>query len=78
MPCQRSLTLSPREAEYFPRGGNYFKHMPLLTYLAWLQPIYHDCKFVFKHVKPKKKFGENFNKKHKAAATLINTHKSED
>ena len=29
----------PREAEDFPRGGSHPKHMPLLTYLAWLQPI---------------------------------------
>ena len=29
----------PREAEDFPRGDNHSKHMPLLTYLAWLQPI---------------------------------------
>ena len=29
----------PREAEDFPRGGKHSKHVPLLTYLAWLQPI---------------------------------------
>ena len=28
----------PREVEDFPRGGNHSKHVPLLTYLAWLQP----------------------------------------
>ena len=39
MPCQRSPTLLPREAEDFPRGGNHSKHMPLLTCLASLQPI---------------------------------------
>ena len=27
-----------REAQDFPMGGNHFKHVPLLTYLAWLQP----------------------------------------
>ena len=40
----------PREAEDFPRGGNHSKHMPLLTYLAWLQPIYYNPKFVFLRV----------------------------
>ena len=34
MPCQRSPTLIPREAEDFPRGGNHSKHVPLLTYLG--------------------------------------------
>ena len=29
----------PRKAEGFPRGDNHPKHVPLLTYLAWLQPI---------------------------------------
>ena len=29
----------PREVEEFPRGGNHPKHVPLLTYLAWLQPM---------------------------------------
>ena len=24
----------PKEAEYFPMGGNHSKHVPLLTYLA--------------------------------------------
>ena len=41
----------PREAEDFPRGGNHSKHVPLPTYLAWLQPIYYDLGFVFIHVK---------------------------
>ena len=27
----------PREAEDFPRGDNQSKHMPLPTYLDWLQ-----------------------------------------
>ena len=54
MPHQSSLTLMHREAEDFRRGGNHSRHMPLLTYLAWLQPIYYDPKFVFKHVKTEK------------------------
>ena len=37
----------PREAKDFPRGDNHSKHNPLLTYLAWLQPIYFNLKFVF-------------------------------
>ena len=41
----------PREAEDFPRGGNLSRHMPLLTHLAWLQPIHFDPKLIFKHVK---------------------------
>ena len=32
----------PREAEDFPRGGNHSRHMPLLTCLAWLQPICYN------------------------------------
>ena len=43
----------PREADDFPRGGNHSKHVPLLTCLAWLQPIYSDPKFIFMHVKTK-------------------------
>ena len=39
IPRQRSPTLVPREAEDFPRGGNHSKHVPLPTYLAWLQPL---------------------------------------
>ena len=34
MPCQRSPTLIPREAEDFPGGDNHSKHVPLPTYLA--------------------------------------------
>ena len=34
VPCQRSLTLIPREAEDFPRGDNHSKHVSLPTYLA--------------------------------------------
>ena len=50
MPCQGSLTLFPRELEYFPRGGNHSKQTPPLTYLAWLQPIYYNSRFVFIHI----------------------------
>ena len=34
MPCQRSPTLMPREAEDFPKDDNHSKHVPLPTYLA--------------------------------------------
>ena len=50
MPRQWSITLLPREAEDFPRGGNHSKHMLLFTYLVWLQPVYHNPRFVFIHV----------------------------
>ena len=30
--------LLPREAEDFPRGDKYFKHVPLLTYLIYFSP----------------------------------------
>ena len=46
----------PREAEDFPRGGNHFKHVPLPTYLAWLQPIYYNSRLVFINVKTVKIF----------------------
>ena len=39
MPRQRSPTFIPREAKDFPRGDSHSKHLPLPTYLAWLQPI---------------------------------------
>ena len=42
MPRQRSPTLVPREAEGFPRGDNHSKHVPLPTYLAWLQLICYN------------------------------------
>ena len=28
----------PREAENFPRGDKYFKHVPPLTYLIYFSP----------------------------------------
>ena len=64
--------LLPREAEDFPRGGNHSKHVPLLTYLAWLQPIYYNPGFVFMYVKLINILacGKNFNKK---AALLISS-----
>ena len=31
------------------RGGKYSKHVSLLTYLAWLQPIINNSKLIFKH-----------------------------
>ena len=43
----------PREAEEFTRGGKHSYHVPLLTYLAWLQPISNDSKLIFNHVKIK-------------------------
>ena len=66
MPRQRSLTLLPRETEDFHRGGNHSKHMPPLTHLAWLQPIYCNSRSVFIHISITKNFfcGENFNKKY--------------
>ena len=65
MPPQRSLTLLPREAEDFPSGGNHFRYIPPLTYLAWLQPIYYNSRFIFIHINITKAFtcGENFDKK---------------
>ena len=77
----------PSEAEDFPKGGNHSKHVRLLTCLAWLQPIYSDPKFVFMHVKTEKvllvvqtliKNIEQQPWKHKAAATLISSHESEN
>ena len=34
-----------------PRGGKHSKHVPLLTYLAWLQPVIYNLRLIFKHVK---------------------------
>ena len=63
MPCQKPLTLISRKAEDFPRAGNYSKHVPLPTYLAWLQPIYYNSGFVFIHAKTIKILHEGINKK---------------
>ena len=49
-PHQRSFTLLSRVMEDFPGGGNHSKHMPPLTYLAWLQPIYYNSSFAFIHI----------------------------
>ena len=38
MPSQKSLALLPREAEDFPRGDRYFKHVLSHTYLIYLSP----------------------------------------
>ena len=51
--------------------------MPPPIYLAWLQPIYYNSRIVFIHINTEKAFtyGENFDKKYRAAATLISNHK---
>ena len=77
-PCRaRGHSHSPKEVEDFPRGGNHSKHMPPLTYLAWLQPMCYNSSLVFIHINIGKAFtcGENFDKKYRAAATLISNHK---
>ena len=76
MPRQKSLTLIPRQAEDFPRGDNHSRHVPLSTYLAGLQPISCNSRFVYIHVNIGKGFtcGKNFNKKYRAAAKLISNH----
>ena len=48
--CNPSPPL-PREVEDFPRGDNHSKHVPLPTYLTWLQPLCYNSWFVFIHVK---------------------------
>ena len=70
----------PREAEDFPRGGNHSRHMSLLIYLAWLQPICYKPKFVFNHVETEKVLlvVKSLIKKHRATATLISSHKWEN
>ena len=38
-PCRaRGHSHSPKEAEDFPRGEKYFRHMPPLTYLIYFSP----------------------------------------
>ena len=78
MPCKRSPTLIPREAEDFPRGYNHSKHVPLPTYLAWLQPIYYNSRLVFIHAKTAKVLlvVKTLIKKYKAATTLISSHEN--
>ena len=45
--------LFSREAEDFTRDGKHSKHVPLLTYLAWLQAIINILKLIFNYVKTK-------------------------
>ena len=68
----------PREAEDFPRGGDQskacaFTHIPSLiaTNLLWSWICIYTCQTVDIFAS-----GENFDKKHRAAATLINSHES--
>ena len=63
--CLGSLLpqLLPREAEGFLRGGSHSRHVPLLTYLASLQPIYYNPGFVFIQVINIFTCGVKFNKK---------------
>ena len=48
----------PREAEDFPRGDKYFKHVPALTYLIYFSPKEYEAEDFprgdkyFKHVPP--------------------------
>ena len=69
---------TPREAEDFYRGSNHSKHVPLLRYLAWLQPILHNLGLIFKHVKTRYILlvVKSLIKKHKVAAKLISSHES--
>ena len=78
IPRQRLPTLILREAEDFPRGDNHSKHVPLSTYLASLQPIYYNSQIHIYTCQNCKSFacGEDINKKHRAAATLISSHES--
>ena len=68
----------PREAEDFPRGGDQskacaFTHIPSLiaTNLLWSWICIYTCQTADIFAS-----GENFDKKHRAAATLINSHES--
>ena len=42
-----------RKTEDFPRNGKHSKHVLLLTYLTWLQPIINNSILIFKQVKTK-------------------------
>ena len=68
----------PRGAEDFPRGANHSKHVPLSTYLAWLQPIYYNSRFVFILVKTARILlvVKTLIKKHRAATKLISSHEN--
>ena len=70
--------LTPREAEDFPRSDNYSKHVPPPTYLAWLQPIYYNSRFVFINVNTLNilLMVKTLIKKHRVAATVISIHKN--
>ena len=65
------ILLLPREADDFLRGGKHSTHVPLLTYLAWLQPLNKNSRLLFKHVKIKNIFLEQ---RCKVVFTLISSH----
>ena len=75
MPHQSSPTLIPREAENFFRGDNHSKHVPLPTYLAWLQPFYYNSRLVFILAKTAKILlvVKTLIKKHRVAVKLISS-----
>ena len=68
----------PREAEDFLRGSNHCKHVPLLIYLAWLQPIINNLRLIFTHVKTKDVLlvVKILIKKYEVVAILITSHES--
>ena len=45
--------IPPREVEDSYRGGKHSKHVPLLTYLVWLQAIINNSRLISEHVKIK-------------------------
>ena len=65
-----------RKVDDFPRCDKHSKHVPLLTYLAWLQPAINNSRLIFKHGKTKNIFFvvKTLIKKHKVVVTLINNH----
>ena len=42
---------APTGVEDLPGVGKHSKHVPLLTYLAWLQPIINNSRLIFNHAK---------------------------
>ena len=54
-------------------GGNHFEHVPLLTCLGWLQPIYYNSWHVFIKTVKISLVVKTLNKKHRATSTLISS-----
>ena len=76
--CRKMLPTQPllRGVEDFRRGDKHLRDVPLLTYLAWLQPDTNNLRLINKHVKIKNVLlvVKTFIKNHNVVITSTNNH----